>query len=235
MLVQSIDCTSTNYSDRWGFAMTLIMPTERTTLHRMPQRASYDRALLERILDEALYCHVGFVIDQQPYVLPTIHARAGDQLFLHGSSAGRMLTAAATGIPICVTVTILDGLVLARSVYHHSMNYRSAIILGHAVEVLDPAERLQALRTIVEHVIPGRWNDVRGPNQQELKATRVVRLPIIEASVKVRTGPPVDDEEDYGLPCWAGEIPLRLEHHAPVPDPRLTRSAPLPEYAVRGR
>jgi uncharacterized protein len=215
--------------------MTLITPTERTTVHRMPQRAAYDRALLERILDEALYCHVGFVIDQQPYVLPTIHARAGDQLFLHGSSAGRMLTAAAAAIPICVTVTILDGLVLARSVYHHSMNYRSAIILGHAVEVLDPAERLVALRTIVEHVIPGRWNEVRGPNQQELKATRVVRLPIIEASVKVRTGPPVDDEEDYGLPCWAGELPLRLERHAPVPDPRLAPSAPLPEYAARGR
>ena len=215
--------------------MTLITPTERTTVHRMPQRASYDRALLERILDEALYCHVGFVAGNQPYVLPTIHARAGDQLFLHGSSASRMLTAAAAGIPICVTVTILDGLVLARSVYHHSMNYRSAIILGNAAEVTDPAERLVALRTIVEHVIPGRWNDVRGPNQQELKATRVVRLPIAEASVKVRSGPPLDDEEDYGLPCWAGEVPLRLERHVPVPDPRLVPSTPLPEYATRRR
>jgi uncharacterized protein len=215
--------------------MMLITRTERTTAHRMPQRVSYDRVLLERILDEALYCHVGFVVDQQPYVLPTIHARAGDQLFLHGSSAGRMLTAAAAGIPICVTVTILDGLVLARSVYHHSMNYRSAMILGHAVEVIDPGERALALKTIVEHIIPGRWNDVRGPNQQELKATRVVRLPIIEASVKVRTGPPGDEEEDYGLPCWAGELPLKLERHDAIPDPRLAASTLLPVYASRGR
>ncbi len=215
--------------------MTLIRPTERTTLHRMPQRASYDRALLERILDEALYCHVGLVVDQQPYVLPTIHARAGEQLYLHGSSASRLLAKASAGIPICVTVTILDGLVLARSVYHHSMNYRSVVVLGNAVEVTDQNERLAALKAIVDHVIPGRWNDVRGPSQQELKATRVVRLPLAEASVKIRTGPPIDDENDYGLPCWAGEIPLRLERHSPMPDPRLAPSILVPDYATGGR
>jgi nitroimidazol reductase NimA-like FMN-containing flavoprotein (pyridoxamine 5'-phosphate oxidase superfamily) len=210
--------------------MTRLIPTERTTVHRMPHRASFDRALLERILDEAFYCHVGFVVDTQPYVIPTIHARAGDSLLLHGSSVSRMLGAAATGLPLCVTVSILDGLVLARSAYHHSMNYRSAMILGKAVEVTDTAERLDALRTIVEHVMPGRWPDVRGPNAQELKATSVLRLPIIEASVKVRSGPPLDDESDYGMPCWAGEIPLRLERHTPVADPRLAPNTALPGY-----
>jgi nitroimidazol reductase NimA-like FMN-containing flavoprotein (pyridoxamine 5'-phosphate oxidase superfamily) len=211
--------------------MTRITPTDRTTVRRMPQRASYDRRLLERILDEALFCHVGFALDGQPYVIPTIHARAGDDLFIHGSAASRMLAAAGAGIPVCVTVTILDGLVLARSAYHHSMNYRSVVMLGNAVEVTDSNDRLEALRTIVEHVMPGRWSDVRSPNQQELRATRVLRLPIIEASVKMRTGPPLDDEADYLSPCWAGEIPLRLERKAPVPDPRLTPGTALPDYA----
>ena len=213
--------------------MALITPTPRTTVHRMPQRASYDRDLLARILDEALYCHVGFVVDTQPFVLPTIHARAGEDLFLHGSSAGRMLATVGGGLPVCVTATLLDGLVLARSAYHHSMNYRSAVILGVAAEVTDSGEKLAALNAIVEHVLPGRWHDVRSPNPQELRATRVLRIPLVEASVKVRSGPPLDDEQDCQLPVWAGEIPLRITAVAPVADPRLPRATALPGYLRR--
>jgi uncharacterized protein len=213
--------------------MALITPTPRTTVHRMPQRASYDRDLLVRILDEALYCHLGFVVDTQPFVLPTIHARAGENLFLHGSSAGRMLAAVGAGIPVCVTVTLLDGLVMARSAYHHSMNHRSAVILGLAAEVVDSGEKLAALNAIVEHVMPGRWNEVRPPNPLELKATRVLRIPIVEASVKVRSGPPLDDEQDYQLPVWAGEIPLRITAGAPAADPRLPLATALPDYLLR--
>src|SRR5262245_6373751 len=211
--------------------MPQLTPTARTTVRRRPQRASYDRATVEAILDEGLFCHVGFVADGQPYVIPTIHARVGERLYIHGSTASRMLRSLGAGIPVCVTVTLLDGLVLARSAFHHSMNYRSAVILGTAVEVSDRAEKLAALKAVVEHVVPRRWEDVRRPTEQELRATTVLRLPIEEASAKIRTGPPLDDEEDYQLGCWAGEIPLRLVPQALIPDPRLDPTLAPPAYA----
>jgi len=193
-------------------------PTPRTRVRRLPQRAAYDEATIHAILDNGLVCHIGFVHEGQPFVLPTTYARLGDALVLHGSAASRMLRGVRDGIPICVTVTLLDGLVLARSAFHHSMNYRSVVILGVATEVTDDAERLHALEAIVEHVNPGRWAEVRPPNERELKATMVLRLPIAEASAKVRTGPPLDDTEDLGWPCWAGEVPLRLVALAPIAD-----------------
>src|SRR5215207_3905927 len=196
--------------------MPSFLPTQRTTLHRRPNRASYDRAVVAAILDEAFFCHVGFVVDGQPYVIPTIHARVGDCVYIHGSAASRMLRSVREGIPVCVTVMILDGLVFARSAFHHSMNYRSVVILGTATEVVDPDEKNEVLKAIVEHVAPKRWDDVRWPNAQELKATRVLRLPLEEVSAKIRTGPPIDDEEDYQVPCWAGELPLRLVPQKPI-------------------
>jgi uncharacterized protein len=210
--------------------MSQFVPTERTTLQRRPTRGSYDRPTVEAILDEGLYCHVGFVVDAQPYVIPTIHARIADRLYIHGSSASRMLRTLKKGVPMCVTVTLLDGLVLARSAFHHSMNYRSVVVLGTAQEVADLAEKNEALKAIVEHVAPQRWNDVRWPTSQELKATSVLRFPLEEVSAKIRTGPPIDDEEDYQLACWAGELPLRLTPQALIPDPRLPRATPPPAY-----
>jgi len=202
-------------------------PTPRTRVRRLPQRAAYDEATIHAILDNGLVCHIGFLHEGQPFVLPTTYARLGDALVLHGSAASRMLRGLRDGIPICVTVTLLDGLVLARSAFHHSMNYRSVVILGVATEVTDDAERLHALEAIVEHVNPGRWAEVRPPNERELKATMVLRLPIAEASAKVRTGPPLDDTEDLGWPCWAGEVPLRLVALAPIAD-----GTPPPGVAV---
>jgi nitroimidazol reductase NimA-like FMN-containing flavoprotein (pyridoxamine 5'-phosphate oxidase superfamily) len=196
-------------------------PTPRTTVRRLPERARYDRETIDAILDEGLVCHVGFVVDGQPYVIPTIHARMGDHLVIHGSAAARMLRTLAGGVPLCVTVTLVDGLVLARSGFHHSLNYRSVVVLGRATEVADPADKRRALDAIVEHVVPGRLPGVRPPKESEMRQTRVLSLPLSEASAKVRTGPPKDDEEDYGLPVWAGELPLRLQALAPVPDPRL--------------
>jgi uncharacterized protein len=210
--------------------MPLFLPTQRTTLHRRPNRASYDRAEVEAILDEAFFCHAGFVVDGQPYVIPTIHARVGDCVYIHGSAASRMLRSVREGIPVCVTITILDGLVFARSAFHHSMNYRSVVILGTATEVVDPDEKNEVLKAIVEHVAPKRWNDVRWPNAQELKATLVLRLPLEEVSAKIRTGPPLDDEEDYQVPCWAGELHLRLVPQNPIADPKLNPETPLPQY-----
>jgi uncharacterized protein len=210
--------------------MTQFMPTQRTTIHRMPKRAAYDRAAVEAILDEGLYCHLGFTVDGQPYVIPTIHARVNDHLYVHGSSASRMLRSLRTGVPMCATVTILDGLVFARSAFHHSVNYRSVMVLGVAREVTDPQEKNDALKAVVDHVAPNRWDDVRRPTEQELKATSVLRLPLEEVSAKIRTGPPLDDEEDYLLPCWAGELPLRLTPQVPLPDPRLPPETPVPSY-----
>ena len=209
--------------------------TTRTAVSRKPERAFYDRETLEHILDEGLYCHIGFVIAGHPYVIPTVHARIDSHLYIHGSAASRMLRSLGKGVPACITVTLLDGLVLARSVFHHSLNYRSAVILGIASEVSDRREKLLALRSIVEHVMPGRFEDARGPSPQELAATTVLRMPIEEASAKIRTGPPVDNEEDYQLPYWAGEIPVRLEVGSPVPDPRLSSEAQLPEYIRQHR
>jgi uncharacterized protein len=216
--------------------MTSTLQTPRTTVRRLPKRGVYDREAVHAILDEALFCHLGFVSEGQPFVLPTIHARIGDVLYVHGSAASRMLAVGAAGAPLCVTVTLLDGLVLARSAFHHSMNYRSAMVVGQALAVDDPEEKETALTAIVEHVAAGRSAEVRAPNALELKATRVLRLPIEEASAKVRTGPPVDDEEDYALPVWAGELPLALRPLAPRPDPRIipgTALSPSVEAAAR--
>ena len=210
--------------------MTQFTPTQRTTIHRMPKRAAYDRVVVEAILDEGLYCHLGFTVDGQPYVIPTIHARVDDRLYVHGSSASRMLRSLKTGVPMCVTVTILDGLVFARSAFHHSVNYRSVVVFGVALEVTDPQEKYDALKAVVDHVAPNRWDDVRRPTEQELKATSVLRLPLEEVSAKIRTGPPLDDEEDYLLPCWAGELPLRLTPQVPLPDPRLPSETSVPSY-----
>jgi len=205
-----------------------VDPSPRTTLRRLPKRGSHERAQIEAILDEAYICHVGFVLEGQPFVIPTIHARVGTTLYLHGSAASRMLRTLAQGLPVCVTVSLLDGLVLARSAFHHSMNYRSVVVLGTAREVQDQAERALALEAIVEHVLPGRWSEVRAPNERELKATSVLALPIEEASAKLRTGPPIDDEEDYALACWAGVLPLRITPGEPLADERLAAGTALP-------
>ena len=208
--------------------MADLEPTPRTTLRRLPARGHFDRATVNAILDEALVCHVGFVSDGQPFVIPTIHARAGDQVFVHGSAASRMLKTLQGGVPVCLTATLVDGLVLARSAFHHSMNYRSVVVLGDAQAVTDDREKWDALHAIVEHVAPGRWSEVREPSAKELAGTLVLRLPIEEASAKVRTGPPLDDEEDYALECWAGVLPLRLTPGTPVPDPRMPAGRALP-------
>jgi nitroimidazol reductase NimA-like FMN-containing flavoprotein (pyridoxamine 5'-phosphate oxidase superfamily) len=206
-------------------------PTPRTRVVREPQRAVYDRDAVNQILDEAFLCHVGFVADGQPFVIPTSFGRDGDVLYIHGSAASRMLRNLDQGVPVCITVTLLDGLVLARSVFNHSMNYRSVVILGTATLVDDPAEKIAALRALSEHILPHRWDDSRQPNEKELKATSVLRLPISEFSAKVRVGPPVDDDEDYSFPTWAGVIPLELKAGAPISDPRLDSRRELPEYA----
>lgn len=204
--------------------------TKRTTLKRLPKRAVFDRKKIYAILDEGFVCHIGFVVDGQPFVIPTSYGRAKDDLFVHGSAASRMLRALAGSIEVCVTVTLIDGLVLARSAFHHSMNYRSVVIFGRAGVVQDTSQKLEALRAISEHIIPRRWDAVREPNANELKATLVLRLPLIEASAKIRTGPPLDDEADYELLTWAGEIPLRLVAQTPVPDPRLSKTAQIPSH-----
>jgi uncharacterized protein len=201
-------------------------PTPRTRVVREPQRAVYDRDAVNQILDEAFLCHVGFAVEGQPFVIPTSYGRDGDMLYIHGSAASRMLRNLEQGVPVCVTVTLLDGLVLARSVFNHSMNYRSVVILGTAKLVDDPAEKLAALRAISEHILPHRWDDARQPHEKELKATSVLRLPINEFSAKVRVGPPVDDEEDYLFPTWAGVIPLEMTVGAAIPDARCERQMP---------
>jgi nitroimidazol reductase NimA-like FMN-containing flavoprotein (pyridoxamine 5'-phosphate oxidase superfamily) len=208
--------------------LTDLAPTPRTTLNRRPNRGSYDRDTVYAILDEALICHVGFVMDGQPFVLPTIHTRVDDCLYFHGSVGSRMLKVLRSGAPVCVTVTLLDELVLARSAFHHSMNYRSVVVLGTAREVVDKAEKQRVFAALVDHVVPGRASEVRSPDEQELKATAVLGLQIAEASAKIRTGPPIDAEEDYALPCWAGVLPLHLVPQAPVPDPRLAPGTPVP-------
>jgi hypothetical protein len=208
--------------------MADLTATERTRLRRLPARGSFERSTIDAILDEALVCHVGFVHDGHPYVIPTTFARVGDALYVHGSAASRMLRGLREGIPVCVTVTLLDGLVFARSAFHHSMNYRSVVILGVASEVTDEAEQLQALEAVVEHVFPERWREVRPPSRKELRATMVLRLPILEASAKIRAGGPLDDPEDLGWPCWAGHVPVRLTALAPLPDGALPAGVPAP-------
>ena len=208
------------------------MPTPRTRLVREAERGVYDRETAYRILDEGFLCHVGFVADGQPFVIPTSYGRKDDRLYIHGSAASRMLRQMKEGVPVCVTVTLLDGLVLARSIFNHSMNYRSVVILGKATPVDDPLEKIEALRLLSEHIIPGRWADARQPNERELKATLVMRVPIEEFSAKVRSGPPIDDEDDYSFPTWAGVVPLETVSRPPINDPRLDPQYKAPPYAA---
>ena len=205
-------------------------PTPRTRVIREPQRAVYDREVINRILDEGFICHVGFTLDGQPFVIPTSYGRHDDVLYIHGSAASRMLRNVSGGIPMCVTVTLLDGLVLARSIFNHSMNYRSVVVLGMGTAIEDREEKLTALRSLSEHIIPGRWNEVRQPNEKELKATTVIRLPIQEFSAKVREGPVIDDEEDYAFPVWAGVLPINLVSGDPISDARLLEKIAVPDY-----
>ena len=213
--------------------MSEIAETLRTTLKRLPKRGSFDREQINQILDEGFVCHVGFSIDRQPFVIPTGYARVDDVLIIHGSQASRMLRNLAQGIDVCVTVTLIDGLVLARSAFHHSMNYRSVVIFGRAIKIEDRDEKLAALRALSEHMIAGRWDDVRAPNESELRQTTVLSLPLDEASAKIRTGPPLDDAEDYELPIWAGEIPLKLTSGHAIPDPKMPPDISAPSYANR--
>jgi nitroimidazol reductase NimA-like FMN-containing flavoprotein (pyridoxamine 5'-phosphate oxidase superfamily) len=200
--------------------------TERTQVKRLPKRGVYDKAQVHAILDEGLICHVGFTVDGDTYVIPTGYVRLDDRIYIHGSPASRMLGVLSDGIDVCLTVTLLDGLVLARSAFHHSMNYRSVVVLGKAQLVTDPVEKVNALHAFVNHIVPGRWDEVRQPTDKELRATDVLALPLDEVSAKVRTGPPIDDEEDYALPIWAGVAPLRLEPSEPIADPRLAPGLP---------
>ena len=213
--------------------MNTFEPTANTTLKRLPERGSFDRATVNAILDEGFICHVGFVVDAQPFVIPTSYARVDDRLFIHGSAASRMLRSLSNGIPVCVTVTLIDALVLARSAFHHSINYRSVVILGTATPLEDSRDKMAAMRAFTEHVVPGRWSQVREPTEQELRATTVLSLPLAEVSAKIRTGPPKDDAEDYAIPVWAGELPLRLTAGTPVADTNGAATHPLPDYILR--
>jgi len=197
-------------------------PSSRTQVHRLPKRGHYDAAVIHAILDEGFVCHVGFVHEGAPVVIPTNYGRSGDVIYIHGSAASRMLRTLEQGVPVSIAVTLVDGIVLARSAFHHSINYRSVVIFGTAVAVTDPAEKNEALRLFSEQLVPGRWDEVRPPAPQELKATNVLKIALDEASAKVRTGGPVDDEEDYALPIWAGVLPLRLKGGEVVDDTRLT-------------
>jgi uncharacterized protein len=212
-----------------------MKPTKRTEFRRLPSRGSHDVDTINAILDAGFLAHVGFSVDSQPYVIPTLYGRDGEKLYLHGSAASRTLGRLETGIPGCIAVTLVDGLVLARSAFHHSMNYRSVVAFGTAHKIDEPAQKTRALRIISEHLIAGRWNDVRNPSEKELKATAVLEFSIEEASAKIRTGPPLDAEEDYSLPVWAGILPLSLEAQPPIPDSRLTDGIEVPEYVLRSR
>jgi nitroimidazol reductase NimA-like FMN-containing flavoprotein (pyridoxamine 5'-phosphate oxidase superfamily) len=208
-------------------------PTERTTVKRLPARGSYDRAVVHKILDEGLVCHLGFVVDGQPFVIPTIYVRVGETLYVHGSPASRMLRTLDQGVPACVTVTHVDGLVLARSAFHHSMNYRSVVVLGTATVVSQPEKKHEVLHALSDHLIRGRWEEIRHPSPEELRRTLVLAIPIEEASAKIRTGPPLDEEEDYALPVWAGVLPLKIVASDPTADPRLPNDVTVPSYIVK--
>src|SRR3954452_11436936 len=212
--------------------MTSISQTKRTTLKRLPKRGVFDRAAINAILDEGFICHVGFIVDGKPFVIPTGYARVDDKLFIHGSQASRMLRNLEQGSYVCLTVTLIDGLVLARSAFHHSMNYRSVVVFGRATLVDEPSEKLNALRALSEHMIRGRWDDAREPTDAEMKMTSVLCLPLEEASAKVRVGPPIDDEENYAMNVWAGVVPLQLVAGEPIADPRLPADISAPKYAT---
>jgi nitroimidazol reductase NimA-like FMN-containing flavoprotein (pyridoxamine 5'-phosphate oxidase superfamily) len=209
--------------------------TERTKLRRLPNRGSHDPDTIRAILDAAFLAHVGFQRNGQPFVIPTLYGRDEGKLYLHGSAASRMLGQLETGVPACITVTVVDGLVLARSAFHHSMNYRSVVAFGTARMIEGSSGKKRALRIISEHLMAGRWDDVRGPSEKELRATAVLEFTIEEASAKIRQGPPVDDEQDYSLPVWAGILPLQLEAKAPLRDPRLAEGIELPQYVLQSR
>jgi uncharacterized protein len=222
---------------REGPVTDSFIPTDHTRVVREANRAVYDREVIYSILDEGFVCHVGFTIDSQPFVIPTMYARVADSLYFHGSAASRMLRAIGNGYPVCVTVTLIDGLILARSVFNHSMNYRSVVALGNAVLVADPTEKLEALRAFTEKILKGRWADARQPNEKELKATSILKMPLNQVSGKVRTGAVEDDPPDYELSVWAGVVPLRLVAEAPIRDDRCPANLPTPSYALnfRGR
>jgi nitroimidazol reductase NimA-like FMN-containing flavoprotein (pyridoxamine 5'-phosphate oxidase superfamily) len=205
-----------------------LNPTERTKVRRHPERASYDREQIYSILDEAYICHVGFAVDGQPFVIPMAYGRSEDRIFIHGSAVSRMLTSLSDGIPVCVTVTIVDGLVLARSAFRHSLNYRSVVILGKATPLTDPSEKMEAMRLLTNHIVPRRWEEVRQPNEPEMLKTTVLALPLAEASAKIRSGPPLDLEADLALPVWGGVIPVRIESGEPQPDAHVRRTAASP-------
>jgi len=213
--------------------MSNASPSDRTRVQRLPKRGAYDRETIDAILDEGLVCHVGFMVDSQPFVIPTGYARDGDRILIHGSSASRMLRALRAGVDACITVTLVDALVLARSAFHHSMNYRSVVILGRATAVEDPEEKMEALRKLTEHIVPGRWDDCRGPNETEMKATTVLSFPLRECSAKIRTGPPLDDDEDYALPHWAGLLPFAPQTGSPQRDEKLPAHIEVPAYVAR--
>jgi uncharacterized protein len=207
--------------------------TPRTQLKRRSQRGNYDRPVIHQILDEGLICHVGFVVEGQPFVIPTAYGRIDEQIYIHGSPMSRMLRSLQQDIEVCITVTLLDGLVLARSAFHHSMNYRSVVIFGTARLVETPAEKMDALKAFTEHIIRDRWSEVRPPTAAELAGTLVLALSLQEASAKVRTGLPVDDEADYALPVWAGELPLRIVADTPMGDPRMSPGMAIPDSVQR--
>jgi uncharacterized protein len=209
--------------------------TERSKLRRLPKRGSHEPEIVHAILDAGFLAHVGFQANGQPFVIPTLFGREEEKLYLHGSVASRMLGELGAGVPACVTVTLVDGLVLARSAFHHSINYRSVIAFGTARKIEEPAQKTRALRIISEHLMTGRWDDVRSPSEKELKATAVLEFSIEEASAKIRQGPPLDDEEDYSLPVWAGILPVKLEAKTPIPDPRLPEGVYLPQYILNYR
>jgi nitroimidazol reductase NimA-like FMN-containing flavoprotein (pyridoxamine 5'-phosphate oxidase superfamily) len=206
--------------------MDTYIPTDRTQVRRLAKRGAYDKAQIHAILDGGYLCHVGFAVDGQPYVIPTLYVCSGDRMYLHGSAASRMLRTLSEGVDVCVTVTLVDGFVLARSAFHHSMNYRSVVVLGKAMLITDPDEKMVAMHRFTNHMVPGRWEEVRQPTEQELKATSVLALPLEEVSAKVRTGSPLDDEEDYSLPVWAGVVPIRQQLGEPIPDSRMLPGVP---------
>jgi nitroimidazol reductase NimA-like FMN-containing flavoprotein (pyridoxamine 5'-phosphate oxidase superfamily) len=210
----------------------LASSTERSTVKRLPARGVYDRAVIHQILDAGIVCHLGFVVDGQPFVIPTTYVRVDETIYVHGSPASRMLQTLELGVSACLTVTLVDGLVLARSAFHHSINYRSVVVFGTATLVDDPDEKFAALHALTDHLIPGRWQEIRQPSAQELKRTLVLGLRIDEASAKIRVGPPIDEEEDYELDVWAGVVPLKLTASAPVPDAKLAPGIPPPAYAT---
>ncbi len=209
------------------------LQTGRTTVRREPHRGVYDRATIYSILDAGLVCHMGFVHDGHPFVIPTNYWRIDDDLYVHGSSASRMLRNLSEGVEVCVTVTLIDGLVLARSAFNHSVNYRSVVVLGKGALLVTDEEKIAVLHAFTERLTPGRWNEIRRPNERELKATSVLKVPLQEASAKVRQGPPEDDAEDYAQDCWAGVIPFETVSQAPQPDPRLRSGIATPEYATK--